>query len=657
MSVSAEGLAKLREIRARKKVVLHPCSVLSGSIKDYMGNVSPVQLREYQKVGVLNLVYMKRFVLGDDTGLGKTIETLTTFGYMRDKYPELKLLWVGPKSSLPEKEDEVRTLLKGITARRISSDSFGRPRGEWEWTGTNVVRATDTSEVAPGDRLRPVLFSTTFEVIGVTPDTSVLLAEKEGKPFPTGRGALREGRNGQYKIFAMCNEDALLVNYDLLKRDLESILGVLGPRFMVVFDECTAFKSVNTETWEAAKKVADASWRTYGLTATVVKNSLREAYGIFKVIAPDLTREERLVSVPQGKKAPPKMMTLRPFMYWSHFEKAFCKTFRIRLKSGRFIPPKIVGYRNLDLFRSMIEPYFLGRTPQQVEEELPELIIKDIELELEGAQLDTYRSCLIGELQRLTESGRVKTVQRKVEILMNSLLISDSPAMIPGHESLGSTPSSKEKEFLRLLEDELDGEKIVFFTHFKKWVARLQKLLVGMKVRDTEGNEGALLSVRITGDESANERQEAVRRFSTENRVRVLFITKAGTEALNLQAARVLIMGELPWSYGDFKQLVGRIRRIGSRHASLMVLSLINKGTVDEYVLKVLRKKRDLFIRLFSDSIESFDFSEDDLGEIVNHVVSDVKGESSCNSESVSSRESGTTSPSPTAQTVPAPGR
>jgi len=627
MSVSAEGLAKLREIRARKQVELLPCPILSGVIKNYMGATSPVQLREYQKVGVLNLVYMKRFVLGDDTGLGKTIEAVTTFGYMRDKYPDLKLLWVGPKSSLPEKEDEIQTLLRGITARRISSDSMSRPSGEWEWAGTNVVRATDTSEVAPGDRLRLSYISPAFEVLGVTPDTSVLLGEKEGKPFPTGVGALREGRGWQYKVFAMRNEDALLVNYDLLKRDLDSILGVLGPRFMVVFDECTAFKSINTETWEAAKKVADASWRTYGLTATIVKNSLREAYGIFKVIAPDLAREERLVSVPQGKKNPPKMMTLRPFMYWSHFEKTFCKTIRIRLKSGQFIPPKIVGYRNLDLFRSMIEPYFLGRTPQQVEEELPELVLKDIELELEGPQLGTYQSCVIGELQRLTESGRIKTVQRKVEILMNSLLISDSPALIPGHESLGSEPSSKEREFLRLLEDELDGEKVVFFTHFKKWVARLQKLLVGMKVRDAEGKEGALLNVRITGDESADERQAAVRRFSTEDRVRVLFITKAGTEALNLQAARVLILGELPWSYGDFKQLVGRIRRIGSRHKSLMVLSLINKGTVDEYVLKVLRRKRDLFIRLFSDSIESFDFSEDDLGEIVAHVVSDAKGD------------------------------
>ena len=55
-------------------------------------------------------------------------------------------------------------------------------------------------------------------------------------------------------------------------------------------------------------------------------------------------------------------------------------------------------------------------------------------------------------------------------------------------------------------------------------------------------------------------------------------------------------------SYGDYLQLVGRAQRIGSSHTSILVLHLINKKTIDEYVLKTLKKKQGLVASVFGET-------------------------------------------------------
>ena len=62
---------KLMGIRTRTDLKLKPTPHLKTTFTDFSGNERDLSIRYYQVQGILHLIFMKRFLLGDDTGLGK----------------------------------------------------------------------------------------------------------------------------------------------------------------------------------------------------------------------------------------------------------------------------------------------------------------------------------------------------------------------------------------------------------------------------------------------------------------------------------------------------------------------------------------------------------------------------------------------------------
>ena len=213
----------LREIRQAKGLRLKRSCYISGKIRDYAGRISDCDVRNYQAIGILNIVKMSEFVLGDEPGLGKTLEALYAYAYLRHYYPSLKLLWIGPKNSLLDKEDEVRVMLKNT---------------------------------------RP------YYVVG-----------NKGKVRRTE--GWRRVRAGGFEV-ALCNYHTMLSDYTEIERCYR------GMQFMVVFDEAHVLANTSTKTHRAAKLVAKNAVRRLGLTATLIRNRLMEAYGVYRAVVPDL---------------------------------------------------------------------------------------------------------------------------------------------------------------------------------------------------------------------------------------------------------------------------------------------------------------------------------------------------------------------------------
>lgn len=92
------------------------------------------------------------------------------------------------------------------------------------------------------------------------------------------------------------------------------------------------------------------------------------------------------------------------------------------------------------------------------------------------------------------------------------------------------------------------------------------------------------------GEACANEL--AIKHFCAKApRVNVLVSTDAGSEGVNLQAANVLVNFDLPWNPMVLEQRIGRIQRLMSPHAEVVVFNLVLSGTVEEYVVeKILHK-------------------------------------------------------------------
>jgi hypothetical protein len=85
----------------------------------------------------------------------------------------------------------------------------------------------------------------------------------------------------------------------------------------------------------------------------------------------------------------------------------------------------------------------------------------------------------------------------------------------------------------------------------------------------------------------------------------LIFINNAAIEAINLQQAAHMVCLDMPWSWGDTTQLVGRMLRLASPHSACTLHVMYAAGTVDEYTIEVLKSKKGLFEKIFGESFSA----------------------------------------------------
>jgi len=515
------------------------------------------QLRYYQVVGTLNMLMMSRFLLGDAAGLGKTIQVIATYAILLEKFPGYKLLVVTQKSAMTQWGEEFDKFTTGIS-HHVLKKTF-KPKGA------------------------------TRQLTGFA------------------------SRKAQYE--ATVNTDVLITGYYSVKEDYKFLQEFRGEKVMVVFDECHEFKNKKTKAYNGASELALTSNRVYGLSATPIKNRLMEFYYILKILAPGAFEAKV-----------------------SHFQKKYLITKMIPIQGGKRYIPQTIGYKNLGEFKKNMDPYFLNRKTRDVAPELPVLISKKVVVEMTKHQKKLYADALNGVIyekrvkQRYFEQiDHMESLDRdptskeldymnkceeqyeecmlgdamknnKAVALSFCQMISNGPKWL-GEEEEGE--SAKEEEFRRLMSEELLEENIIVFTRFESGIVRLQAILDDLKIKHT----------RVTGKEGGDERTAARLAFQdTENPVRVIFITAAGSAAINLQSASVEIFYDTPWSFGDLYQTIGRAQRVGSVHSSILLIHLVSEGSIDEHVLELLDTKKELIDQILGDIAEgSLEFGNDKL--------------------------------------------
>ena len=546
---------ELKKIRASKTCALRPIERLRTEIRDLSGHTVPFRLRYYQVQGIYHLLMMKRLILGDGTGLGKTVEMLGALCYLWQKEPLNKVLIVAPKSAIRQWAGEIERFARDVRVYVVSGKLEER-RATWEaW----VAHPADSPTKA-------VLIINYALLIRDWDHGAQLQVGRDGKPDPK-----------------LPMTPGLLDNLTAGVKDL-----------VVIYDEATAFKNTQTKTWQTCRFLSDRAHRCYGLTATLLKNNLIEGFAIYKVICPGVF----------GNK--------------TSFMNEYCVTKMQPVGGGRKVPI-VVGYRNLQHFRDRIDPYFLGRPKHIVSDELPTLITKEVLCELSLAEDAKYTEALTGVLELGDGEVRDFEEHKAFVSLIYCQQVCDSISLLRyegGDEIVAGIfkdegirvkdMGAKEQTLLDLLADELDGEKVIVYTRFASLVPRLQAILAEQKIK----------SVAITGqvqDTAKNPaRRKAQEAFQNlESDVRVIFITDAGSEAINLQAASAMIFYDAPWSFGNYVQLLGRPIRIGSPHQHVVVYHLIaerprekkkDRKTIDHHTLDMLGAKKDLIDKVLGES-------------------------------------------------------
>ncbi len=364
---------------------------------------------------------------------------------------------------------------------------------------------------------------------------------------------------------------------------------------------CTAFKNMATKTWQVCWELSVRANRCYGMTATLLKNNLMEGFCIYKCIHPDV------------------------FSTKTKFLDAYCVTRLQPVAKGRKIPI-VVGYKNLQAFRDRIDPFFLGRPKHAISEELPKLITKEVVVELSAAEDAKYREALSGILSLGDGDVREYEEHKRLVALIYCQQVVDSLYLLKYdagdlidldmfYETQAEVKeySSKERALIDLLTEEFDEDKVIVYTRFASLVPRLQELC----------RKDGIKSVAVTGAVKDLDRQKAQAAFQDLNSdVRVIFISDAGSEAINLQAASGMVFFNAPWSWGSYIQLLGRPIRIGSPHQHVVAVHLVserpyeganNRTTIDRYTLDLLQKKKDLIDKVLGESaVGALDFEAGD---------------------------------------------
>lgn len=359
---------------------------------------------------------------------------------------------------------------------------------------------------------------------------------------------------------ALMTTDIWITTFAMAVKENLSLLTGLD-QFVYVLDEAQTLKSHKGEVhYPAALKLSQKARAAWALTATPMMNDrLDELYSIMEMVRPGTFGDYS-----GYRKTYYRLQLVKP--KWKKKVKAFYK---------------VLGYQNLPLLRSQIDPFFLRRPVTAFQQYLPPVSFQQLDVPLEAKQRALYAE-IIGKHWPIS-----RTPIQQLAALTYAQMAVDAPTVL----GFPHVPSAKTSELVRLLQDQLSDQQVIIYAKFEKVVRVLADALDHLKIA-----HGV-----IAGPVGAAQRDKVAQAFQA-GHLQVVLVTNAGAQALDLQAASTVICYDLPWSWGEFRQIVGRARRVGSTHASVNVILLCGDDTIDGTVAARLTRKESVILTVLGET-------------------------------------------------------
>ncbi|WP_345719597.1 DEAD/DEAH box helicase [Qipengyuania qiaonensis] len=181
---------------------------------------------------------------------------------------------------------------------------------------------------------------------------------------------------------------------------------------------------------------------------------------------------------------------------------------------------------------------------------------------------------------------------------------------------LETFPQSRETKVQKLLDGlgtlwrQNPGEKVVIFATYLGTVD-----LISREIEQAYPGQGVV--VLRGGDHGA--KTAAERRFRMKDGPRVLVCTAAGREGINLQFARILFNFDLPWNPMEMEQRIGRIHRYGQAHTA-QVYNLVLSDTIEGRIFLLLDDKLTEIARTLGKVDDQGNVAEDLRAQILGQL-------------------------------------
>ena len=391
----------------------------------------------------------------------------------------------------------------------------------------------------------------------VAPTSVVPNWEREIQRFaPTLKVTVWHGTDRREQIEELEKAEVIITSYALLRRDVE-LLRSLDLTYCVL-DEAQHIKNPMSATAQAAKTLRAA--RRLALTGTPIENRLAEIWSIFDFVSPGL---------------------LGPL---DKFEERYSR------------PIDQGDAQAAERLRAIIHPFILRRTKLEVARDLPEKIEDDRICELAGDQKTIYaqvarevRAQVMGEVERV---GLAKSQLHILAGLTRLRQAACDPRLLGLPREFSDEDSGKLVALRELVEECISGgHKVLIFSQFVSMLHIVRQAL------DQDGVRYEYL------DGSTKDRAERVNAFQTDASISVFLISlKAGGTGLNLTAADTVIHYDPWWNPAVEDQATDRAHRIGQTRV-VTTYRLIAQGTIEEKILQLKAKKRELVAAVLSEDV------------------------------------------------------
>jgi SNF2 family DNA or RNA helicase len=342
--------------------------------------------------------------------------------------------------------------------------------------------------------------------------------------------------------------DVVFTTYGIIRRDYETLKNIQFE--FLILDEAQNIKNPESVGAVAAKTLK--SFHRLALSGTPVENRLKELWSLFDFLMPDF------------------LGTYKDFN--ENFERA--------IEAGL----DGAGQK----LRKIVHPFILRRLKSQVETELPDRtdIIQLCELEEDqrSLYLDVLDECRQKVFSEIASRGMSRSQISVLAALLRLRQVCCDPRLLKDRE--GEPPgSAKLNSLLAMMYEIVDeGHKILVFSQFVSMLSLIREEL----------DKAGTVYEYLDGQTPAQERLEKVNRFNADAKIPIFLISlKAGGTGLNLTGADYVIHYDPWWNPAVENQATDRAHRIGqTRH--VFNYKLITRGTVEEKILALQRKKKEL---------------------------------------------------------------
>ena len=370
------------------------------------------------------------------------------------------------------------------------------------------------------------------------------------------------GAEGRYECYT-ANTMFRIVNYDVLHRDIQTILPAVSDRTLIIADEIQYCKNWKAKRTKAVRKIVDKTDKKILMSATFMENRLEELFSVAQILDPTI-------------------------LGWTftHFDERYI---------DRDWWGKATTYKRTDEIKDYLRPFLIRRRKDEIRAEMGTLMAEkvienDYYVTLHPEQRKIYdeiRKNISTSIMDAEKADKITLAPIIAQLIYLQQACLDT-SLVGGDKQI----STKLDELLKFMESVDEESKVVIFCHFTKMVE-----IIGKALKDAGWN-----TIYVYGSQTSQaERSEVIKRFSEDPKVQVLVSSDILKEGVDLQAASYLVNFDLLWNPKSMEQRAGRIDRPGQKAETINIINIIAQGTIEERIHEVIKEKRELFTDIIDD--------------------------------------------------------